>query len=325
MPTCSPAKDRPNFKSNASVVLFMILCFDIGGTTIKGAVAFSPDNVMPLPVVQTPADDFEAFAGELQNAVAQTGERPDCVALSITGIIDADTGEAVCANIPCIHGRMLKVDLEARLGLPVLIANDADCFVLAEAALGAGQGHRIVLGAILGSGVGGGLVVDGRLVNADGGFAGEWGHGPAIAAFAGDPPVSIPAYACPCGQTRCVNTIGGARGMERLHQHLHGREFSSEEIVSAWQAGDLDASRTIQVYIDLLSAPLALAVNISGASIVPVGGGLSNAAALIEAIDRAVRSRVLRRFGRPLVVPSLLGIEPGLIGAAILGLGQVRA
>lgn len=299
-----------------------IVCFDIGGSFIKGAVALTARDIAPLRPRPTPLDDFDAFAATLIAVIAESGIRPERIALSITGVLDPETGVATVANIPCIHGRTLRRDLEAVLGLDVLIANDADCFALAEAGLGAGRGHTIVLGAILGSGVGGGLVVDGRLVNAAGGFAGEWGHGPILPSFAGSPPVAIPAWPCACGQTRCLNTVGGARGMERLHAEIHRAERTSREIVEGWQAGEADAARTVGLYAELVAAPLALAVNITGASIVPVGGGLAKSGPLIERLDMEVRARTLRTFSRPLVVPGMLSIEPGLAGAALLGLGD---
>lgn len=297
-----------------------IICFDIGGSFMKGAVALTPQDIAALTPQPTPLEDFDAFVATLIGVTADSGIHPARIALSITGIIDPETGIATVANIPCIHGRALRRDLEAKLGLDVLIANDADCFALAEAGLGAGRGHAIVLGAILGSGVGGGLVANGRLVNAAGGFAGEWGHGPILPSYAGDPPVAIPAWDCACGQKRCLNTVGGARGMERLHFEVHGVERTSREIVDGWQAGDAEASRTIDLYVELVASPLALAVNITGASIVPVGGGLAKSGPLIERLDEAVRARTLRRFSRPLVVPGSLSIEPGLAGAALLGL-----
>lgn len=298
-----------------------IICFDIGGSFIKGTVALTGKDITPLTPQPTPLEDFEAFVATLIGVIADSGIRPARVAISITGVIDPETGMATVANIPCIHGRPLRRELEAMLGLDVLIANDADCFALAEAGLGAGRGHAIVLGAILGSGVGGGLVVDGRLVNSAGGFAGEWGHGPILPSHAGEPPVAIPAWDCACGQKRCLNTVGGARGMERLHFEIHGAGRTSREIVDAWQAGDGQATRTIDIYVELVAAPLALAVNITGASIVPVGGGLAKSGPLMEKLDAAVRARTLRKFGRPLVVPGSLSIEPGLAGAALLGLG----
>ncbi|NTG45891.1 ROK family protein [Agrobacterium rhizogenes] len=302
----------------------MIVSFDIGGTAIKGGTARSVTDITPLARRPTPKDDFGEFVAALRAVIAEAGEKPDCLSFSIAGVVDPDTQALTCANIPCIHGRRLAAELEAELGYPVLIANDADCFAMAEAMSGAGRGHRIVLGAILGTGVGGGLVADGRLVNAAGGFAGEWGHGPIIASFAGNPPVAIPAYPCGCGQKGCVDTVGGARGVERLHKTLHGLEFSSEEIIGQWLEGDANAARTIEVLVDLVASPLALTVNITGATIVPVGGGLSNVEPLLERLDAAVRTRILRKFDRPLVVPSECKLEPGLIGAALLGLKFVE-
>jgi N-acetylglucosamine kinase len=298
----------------------MIISFDIGGSAIKGGIARSESDIVPLGRRPTPKDDFPAFVETLRSFITEVGEQPSRIALSIAGVVDPDTQRLIVANIPCIHDRNLAADLEAELGLPVLIANDADCFAMAEAELGAGRGHRIVFGAILGTGVGGGVVSDGRLINASGGFAGEWGHGPIIASQAGTPPVAIPAYACGCGQKGCVDTVGGARGLERLHQTLHDLDFSSEEIIANWRNGEEKANRTIDVYVDLVASPLALAINITGATIVPVGGGLSNVEPLLAELDQAVRARILRKFDRPLVVRSECRIEPGLIGAALLGL-----
>jgi N-acetylglucosamine kinase len=231
----------------------MIVGFDIGGSAIKGAIVHSRERIFPLPRRVTPLNNFRQFVQVLESVLDEAGGHPDCVAISITGVIDPETRRIKCANIPCIDGRELVAGLEAALHLPVRIANDADCFALAEAGAGAGRGHRIVFGAILGTGVGGGLVIDGRLINADGGFAGEWGHGPAIAADAGNPPIAIPPYECGCGQRRCVDTVGGARGLERLHQTAHGKTLSSHEIIEAWQAGDAEAKRTVDLLVDLVS------------------------------------------------------------------------
>jgi len=303
----------------------MIVSFDIGGTAIKGAVVRSIEAIGPVRRMPTPARDFAAFVGTLKSFIAESGEKPGCVAISIAGVLDPETRTAICANIPCIHGRRLEGDLEQALGLPVIVANDADCFALAEAVIGAGRGHRIVFGAILGTGVGGGLVADGRLVNAEGGFAGEWGHGPVAAALAGHPPVSVPAFQCGCGLKGCLDATVSARGMERLHAFLNSQPLTAEEIIEAWRNGDAEAARTIDVYVDILSSPLAMVVNVTGATIVPVGGGLSNAESLLAEIDKNVRERTLRRFDRPLVVRGACRVEPGLIGAALLGLKEIDA
>ncbi len=301
----------------------MILAFDIGGTTMKGGRARSPHEIEVLDRVPTPGHDLDAFVGVLARAVVECPEPPRALAAAIPGIVDVDTGLGVVANIPCLTGIPIRERLEAALGLPVLIANDADCFALAEVAVGAGRGHRVVFGVILGTGVGGGLVSDGRLVNAAGGFGGEWGHGPVAARIAGEPPVKIPRFACGCGLSGCLDATVSARGMERLHHHLHAAEATSLEIVARWRAGDAAARRTIEIWLEIASAPLAVLVNTVAADIVPVGGGLGGSVELVAALDAAVRASTLRRFGRPLVVPALCQVEPGLVGAAALGLAAV--
>jgi N-acetylglucosamine kinase len=302
----------------------MIVCFDIGGTTIKGAIAYAPDDIRPVPRIPTPKTSFEDFAAGLKSVIDNSGGTPACVSLSIAGVIDADTGRATVANIPSIHGCALKDELEQALGLPVIVSNDADCFVMAESEIGSGRGHRVVFGVILGTGVGGGLVIDGRLINSEGGFAGEWGHGPVAATRVGNPPMELPRFECGCGLTGCVDAIGSARGMEKLHMHLHRQDMTSEEIIAAWLGGNPDAARTIDILVDILASPLAMVINVTGATIVPVGGGLSNSRELLATLDEAVRARILRRFARPLVVPAICRIEPGLIGSAVLGLKHAR-
>lgn len=300
----------------------MITCFDIGGSTIKAAVATAPDALTHLGRVPTPRDDFQAFAASIAELIAKGGAPEDAaIAISITGVVDPQDGAVTCANIACIDGRHLSDELERKFQRKVLVANDADCFVLAEATAGAGRAHRVVFGAILGTGVGGGLVVDGRLHPGAAGLGGEWGHGTVVATRLSVPPFDLPHFACGCGLSGCLDTVGGARGLERLHQVLHKSERASTEIVADWLAGEADANKTIDLYVELLAPPLALVVNIVGPDIVPVGGGLGNSAELIARIDAAVRPRILRRLERPLVVPAELSADAGLIGAAALGFG----
>lgn len=298
----------------------MITCLDIGGSGIKGAVATSPNRIELLGRVRTPLGDFEAFCSSIAEILALSpAPAGSAVSIAITGVIDPSTGVIKCANIPCIDGRTLAADLSARLGRPVVIGNDADLFALAEAGAGAGRGHAIVFGVILGTGVGGGLVIDGRVVTGPGGYAGEWGHAPVAATRVLDPPVELPRLACGCGQVGCVDTLGGARGLERLHKHFTGQARDSVEIVASWEAGEPVASRTVDAFMEIVAAPLALVVNVVGAGLVPVGGGLAKSRALIARLDREVRARILRKTTAPLVVPAALEVEPGLVGAAILG------
>ncbi|KKB08119.1 ROK family protein [Devosia chinhatensis] len=304
----------------------MRTCFDIGGTTIKAARAPGPDVIESIGRLPTPQQDFAAFAAAMRTLIAQGGAPAGSpVAISITGVVDPENGRVKVANIPCIDGRALGDELAELLDRPVLVANDADCFVLAEAHAGAGKGHRVVFGAILGTGVGGGIVAEGRLLRGAGGLSGEWGHGTIVATETKVPPHHLPHFACGCGQSGCLDTVGGARGLERLHQHLHGRTLASTEIVAAWEQDEPDATATIALYLELVAQPLALVVNIIGPDIVPVGGGLGNSAALIARLDEHVRGAILRRIDRPLVVPAQLSVDAGLLGAAALSFSEERA
>ena len=278
----------------------MILAFDIGGSRIRAA-----RNGVAVGEVPTPLTDYAAFVTALRGFL-RGDERG--VAIAIAGFVDAATGRATVANIPCVSGLYLQDDLSDALNLPVLVLNDADCFALAEIAQGSARGHRNVFAIILGSGVGGALVIDGKLVAGAGGFSGEWGHGPMI---------RDPAFACGCGQVGCLDTVGSARGLERLHHHLTGEQIGSVEVIRRWRSGQ--SSPSVPLWLDLVSGPLVVILNTVGASIVPVAGGLSNDTALIAALDRAVRARILRKTDRPLVVVATTGADSGLIGASVAG------
>lgn len=302
----------------------MIVCFDIGGSAIKGAVATSAEDIRPLARRKTPGHSFEAFVAALKEDIAEAGSRPEAVAISIAGVIDPRDGRAIVANIPCLDGRPMAADLQQALGLPVRIANDADCFALAEASLGAGKGHQVVFGAILGSGVGGGLVADGRLVASGGGYAGEWGHGPVARRSLECLPEPLPLFQCGCGLKGCLDPTCSARGVERLYTHLTGQEAPSTEVLARWHAGEEGAALTVAAWLELLAGPLAMVINMTGATVVPVGGGLANDAQLIDALDRATRPLTLAKQAEPLVVQAHCRTEPGLIGAAILALQEGR-
>lgn len=295
----------------------MLVLFDIGGTQIRAARSHAPGQAEAIGIWPTPASDLVGLIGVMQQAVSLAGAARG-VAVSIAGVVDADTGRIKVANIPALDGRPVSAELEQALGLPVVIANDADCFALAEAGAGAGSGHRVVFGIILGTGVGGGLVVDGRIHRGAGGYAGEWGHGPILRGRD-----NLPDVLCGCGLGRCLDPLGGARGLERIHAHLHGGETTSEAIVARWQAGDTAAGQTVALWRDTVGDALAMVLNVVGASVVPVGGGLANAPALIAELDRAVRAGLLRKTEAPLVVPAMHRVNPGLIGAGLLGFAEL--
>jgi N-acetylglucosamine kinase len=291
---------------------------------MKFGLARSGEAVRQVDQVPTPAHSWADFVAALADLCARHGEgQPHNapLAISMAGIVDPDSGILTTAsNLGGLVGHRLAAELTVALGRSVRVANDADCFALAEATVGAGRGHRVVFGIILGTGIGGGLVVGGRLISGAAGITGEWGHGSIVKTMAGSPPVTIPRLECGCGGVGCIETFGSARGMERLHRYLTGQVAESRAIVDGWQAGDATASRTISIFLELVSEPLALLVNAIGPHLVPVGGGLGSSAPLVAALDQAVRGLILRRTDVPLLVPAELGANAGLIGAAVLAL-----
>lgn len=297
----------------------MLTCFDIGGSRIKPGWASAPGRLALLPEVPTPGD-FSGLVAAMRAAV-QPGSRG--VSLSIAGVVPPESGRLNSANVASAHGHRLATELTAALGLPVWVANDADCFALAEATLGVGQGHRNLFGLILGSGVGGGLVIDGRIVTGVGGYAGEWGHGQVLAERLPDLGLDIPHFPCGCGQRGCIDTVGGARGIERLYRHIAGTDLTSTAIMSDWLTGEAMARLVIDAWVALLAGPLAVVLNVTGSSVVPVGGGLANVPDLIALLDQTVRARLMRQTDTALILPATLGTDAGLIGAAMLGFQEL--
>jgi len=291
------------------------LCADIGGSFMDTALVHPDGTLTHRQKHPTPLRDLGAFLAILTECAKPFPHIPLHIALA--GLQDPTTNLCTAANIPCINGVPLSNLLSTRLNRPIRIANDADCFTLAESHRGAAQGHHNVMGIILGTGVGGGLVLGGTLITGTGGLTGEWGHGPFIPDIP-DTHHLLPCFPCACGQKGCIDTIGGARGLEHLHRWAGGPMLDSRAILAQWRLGEPHATRTISLFTTFLSAALALAVNTTGATCLPVGGGLSNAPDLIACLDTALRTKILRPSNTPLLVPSRLGNDAGLIGAALL-------
>ena len=265
----------------------------------------------------TPSEDWPEFVRALEEC-AGAGDGP--ISISLAGAYDDRTGLADVANIPCLHKRAVQKDLSSTLKRPVAVINDANAFALAESVDGTGRGKPVVFGIILGTGVGGGLVVNGELVNGFGGIAGEWGHGPVIDPTAGGQLSGIEHYACGCGQTGCIDATCSARGLERIHLSLHGDVRSSKDITRAWHSNDPASVSTIEAFATLLSRALSVLVNTLGPDVIPVSGGLSNDPVLLDLIDRKTRDLVLARYQEPLVVRGTFAENGGLHGAGVFAL-----
>jgi N-acetylglucosamine kinase len=302
----------------------MAACFDIGGSYIKFGSSDADGAVSEAGRLPTPVHSFAEFILALKSAIApeQSGGP---ISISLAGIFDRANGMATIANVPCLNGRRVGQDLTAALGAPVHVTNDADCFALAEAHSGAGKGKSNVFGVILGTGVGGGVVIEGKLLRGFGGISGEWGHGPITDPAAGGLCYEMPRQRCGCGRTDCLDPSGSARGLENVHAAQTGETLDSKTITALWKSGDRTCENTVTIFVEQIARPLSVIVNTLGCDIVPVSGGLASEPGLIARIDAKVRQYVLAHYPDPLVVPGLHGAEGGLKGAAIVAHQAVAA
>ncbi|MFC3443290.1 ROK family protein [Sphingobium rhizovicinum] len=295
----------------------MRICADVGGSFVDIAMVGADASIHHRAKFPTPTRDWGAFVDvfrQFQHSHADKMAPDDPISMAIAGLPAPDSGRIISANIECTRGRRLAHDLSEELGRPVFVINDADAFVLGEARLGVAKGHRRVFGIILGTGVGGGVIEDGRVVTGAHGIGGEWGHGQII--FPSPTmPGAVPLFQCGCGRMGCLDTVGSARGLERLHQFLHDEKASSNEITSGFAAAAPKAAATVQYFTDILAGVLSVVLNSFPATIVPVGGGLSNSAELIAEIDRKVRINMLDAPDEPILAATRLGGDAGLIGA----------
>jgi fructokinase len=259
----------------------MRIGIDLGGTKIE-AIALSPagQEITRLRVTTPRAyaaslDAIVALVGELERAAGAAGT----VGVGIPGTVVPRTGLVKNANSTWLNGRPLERDLEGRLGRPVRVMNDANCFALSEATDGAAAGAQVVFGVILGTGVGGGIVVDGRCLSGANLIAGEWGHNP----LPWLTPDEQPGPPCYCGKRGCVEVWLSGPGFERDHAQHAGVTLSGQEIVGAAARGDAAAAATLARYHDRLSRALASLINVLDPDVVVLGGGMSNIAGLPEA------------------------------------------
>jgi N-acetylglucosamine kinase len=304
-----------------------MICADVGGSFVTIALVDPAMAVSRARRLATPTDDWPAFVDVFRSFIANhAGVLPAHAPLSLalSGFVDPLSGVVSSANVRCVSGRRLAADLTEALARPVTVANDADCFVLAEARLGVARGHHRVFGLILGTGVGGGLVEGGALLTGAQGVSGEWGHGPIITRSRTDP-AATPYFQCGCGQWGCLDTVGAARGLERLHAWLHGEMAHSREITARWEAANADAMASIDLYVDLVAGPLATLLNTWAATVAPVGGGLSSCEPLVRALDLEVRRRMLAATTGPILVRASLGAHAGVLGAALVAGDRANA
>ncbi len=289
---------------------------DLGGTKTE-IVALSPTGEVRLRRRAATPDAYEAIldriAGLVREAEAELGATvPSPVGVGIPGSLSPATGLVRNANTQCLNGRPLDADLAARLGRAVRVSNDANCLALSEAADGAGAGYGVVFAVILGTGCGGGVVVDGKLIEGHNRVAGEWGHTP----LPWMRPEEYPGPRCWCGLHGCLETFLCGPALAADWKGEGHRDASG--IIAASAAGDAAARGALERHADRLARALAAVTNLLDPDAIVLGGGLSNMAHLYDDVPRLMEPWIFGDVGRTRLLRAKHGDSSGVFGAARL-------
>lgn len=291
---------------------------DLGGTKIE-AIALDDDGVIRARRrIAAPQGDYNKTIGAVSALVGEiereAGVGPSRVGLGMPGGISPGTGLVQGANSTWLIGHPFDRDLGAALKRPLKVANDANCFAVSEASDGAAAGIPIVFGVILGTGVGGGIVINGRPLTGANAISGEWGHNP----LPWPKDDERPGWPCFCGQHGCIETWLAGPGMARDHKKVTGESLDAAAIVSAAAKGDEKALATMARHEERLGRALAHVVNIVDPQVIVLGGGLSNIERLYRNVPGLMRPFVFSDHVATRIVPPRHGDSSGVRGAAWL-------
>ena len=297
----------------------MRIGIDVGGTKIEG-IALDGSVETARIRVDTPRGDYEATLDAIAIVVERLNSPGASIGVGIPGTVSAATHRVKNANSTWLIGRPLQADLEAKLGRAVRLANDANCFAVSEATDGAAAGAPVVFGVILGTGVGGGVVVNGRIIDGANGVAGEWGHNP----LPWPSPDELPGPECYCGKRGCIETFLSGPGLAADHERHARIRLLPPEIEARAAAGDARAEATLVRYEDRLARSLASVINVLDPDVIVVGGGLSNMDRLYTRVPTLWPTYVFAASGRPtepvrtVLRRAQYGASSGVRGAARL-------
>ncbi|PSW06672.1 ROK family protein [Photobacterium lipolyticum] len=291
---------------------------DLGGTKIECAVMARKDNrCVVRKRVLTQSDKgyvhiLQRIKLLIDKCVEVVGEYPDAIGFGTPGALDPQTGVMKNCNSTALNGQAFDKDLEDVLGTKVILANDANCFALAETHLGVVKRLKpdaeVVFGIIMGTGVGSGLVVNGKLINGLHGIAGEWGHNVLE-------PNGAPCY---CGKNGCLETVISGKGLEAHYKNLAKKALSLPEIVKKAAQADSYAQHTLTRLIEKFGLAVAQVINIIDPDVIIVGGGVGNIDALYEHAPKAIERHLFNSRLETLIVKPDLGDSAGVFGAAML-------
>ena len=287
----------------------------MGGTKIEGVVLDEQHRELFRKRVATQAEQgYDAILNRIENLVRELADRtpaePYTLGIGAPGVVSPETGLMKNSNTVCLNGRPVKADLERRLGRPLAMQNDANCFALAEARLGAGRGRKLVFGVILGTGCGGGLVYNGEVITGPQAIAGEWGH------MSIDPQGPV----CYCGQKGCVETFISGGGLQRRYEALYGVKKTFFEIEQDYHRGDAKAVELIQEFFRRFGRAMANLIDVLDPDIVVLGGGVSKFDAVYTLGVAEVARYVFNDTLETPIVKHQIGDSAGVIGAALVGI-----
>lgn len=292
---------------------------DLGGSKIEILALGSRGEELLRQRIPTPQNGYDDTVRAIRDLVydteAKLGDR-GTIGICIPGAISRKTGLVKNANSTCLIGHPLDKDLRVALHREVRVENDANCFALSEAADGAGAGYDIVFGIIAGTGVGGGIVVGGRVLSGAHGIAGEWGHNP-LPAPRGPLELNDPPR-CYCGRHGCVESWCSGPALSSLYGMRTGKKLTVPEIVEASRRGDADAITELEVFYDQFARSIASVVSILDPDVIVMGGGLSNIDALYTELPPRVERYAFTPEGPTNIVKNMHGDSSGVRGAAWL-------
>lgn len=295
---------------------------DIGGTKIELAVFNAKLEKLYSERVPTPQSCYEDWLSAIENLVRQADERFGCqgsVGLGLPGFVHRETGIAEITNIKVADGKRIIADLSERLGREVRAENDANCFALSEAWDASNQQYGSVLGLILGTGFGGGLVFDGKIHSGQIGMAGELGHIQlnyhALKLLGWD---KAPIYPCGCGNYACLDTYLSGRGFELLYRDFVGEALTAKEIIQRFEQQDPQAVKFVELFVELTAICLGNLITALDPEMIVLGGGLSNFDHLYHALPVALPAHLMRSAKVPVIKKAIHGDSGGVRGAAAL-------
>jgi fructokinase len=295
----------------------MRIGIDLGGTKIEAVALARDGGEVARRRVPTPREDYDATVAAVAGLVHELeaeAKGTGTVGVGHPGAISPATGLVKNANSTWLNGRPLSVDLERALSRPVRLANDANCFALSEAVDGAGAGAGVVFGVIVGTGTGGGIVVDGRVLAGRHAIAGEWGHDPLPWPAAGE----VPGPPCWCGRRGCVETWLSGPALARDHRERTGEELDAAAVARAALAGDAGARESLARHADRMARALAAVVNLLDPDVIVLGGGLSDLPGIYASVPPILARYVFSDRADTPVLPPRHGPSSGVRGAARL-------